>query len=42
MKIYPDSIVYTDNFASYDILDVSDFKHYWINQNTEFVDQKNH
>ncbi|MDD8259604.1 IS1595 family transposase, partial [Escherichia coli] len=25
-KIYPDSIVYTDNFASYDVLDVSDFK----------------
>ncbi|PHM73254.1 IS1595 family transposase [Xenorhabdus kozodoii] len=41
-KIYPDSIVYTDNFASYDVLDVSDFKHYRINHNTEFVDQKNH
>lgn len=39
-KIYPDSIVYTDNFASYDILDVSDFKHYRINHSTQFVDKK--
>lgn len=39
-KIYPDHIVYTDNFASYDVLDVSDFKHYRINYHTEFVDQK--
>ena len=44
-KIYPDSIVYTDNFASYDVLDVSNFKHYRINHSTQFVDnkdQKNH
>ncbi|TDB47890.1 IS1595 family transposase [Photorhabdus luminescens] len=40
-KIKPDSLVYTDNFASYDVLDVSDFKHYRINHNTEFVDAKN-
>ena len=39
-KIYPDSIVYTDNFASYDVLDVSDFKHYRINHSTQFVDKK--
>lgn len=39
-KIYPDSIVYTDNFASYDVLDVSNFKHYRINHNTQFVDNK--
>ncbi|WP_219847605.1 IS1595 family transposase [Photorhabdus hindustanensis] len=40
-KIKPDSLVYTDNFASYDVLDVSDFKHYRINPSTEFVDSKN-
>ncbi|EYU13415.1 IS1595-like element ISPlu21 family transposase [Photorhabdus aegyptia] len=40
-KIKPDSLVYTDNFASYDVLDVSDFKHYRINYSTEFVDAKN-
>ncbi|HAS8353707.1 TPA: IS1595 family transposase [Vibrio vulnificus] len=39
-KIYPDSIVYTDNFASYDVLNVSDFKHYRINHSTQFVDKK--
>ncbi|MDX4946196.1 MULTISPECIES: IS1595 family transposase [Providencia] len=39
-KIYPDSIVYTDNFSSYDVLDVSDFKHYRINHSTQFVDKK--
>ncbi|MCT8345073.1 IS1595 family transposase [Photorhabdus kleinii] len=40
-KIKPDSLVYTDNFASYDVLEVSDFKHYRINHSTEFVDAKN-
>ncbi|MBS9440380.1 IS1595 family transposase [Photorhabdus heterorhabditis] len=40
-KIKPDSLVYTDNFASDDVLDVSDFKHYRINHSTEFVDAKN-
>ncbi|MFG0740051.1 IS1595 family transposase [Providencia sp. TYF_10] len=39
-KTYPDSIVYTDNFASYDVLDVSDFKHYRINLSTQFIDKK--
>ena len=38
--IYPDSIVYTDNFASYDVLEVSDFKHYRIKHSTQFVDKK--
>ncbi len=41
-KIYPESIVYTDNFVSYDVLDVSDFKHYRINHSTQFVDKKDH
>lgn len=39
-KIYPDSIVYNNNFASYDVLDVSDFKHYWLNHSPQFVDKK--
>ncbi len=39
-KISPESIVYTDNFASYDVLDVSNFKHYRINHSTQFVDKK--
>ena len=30
-KIRPDSIVYTDAFKSYDVLDVSEFKHLRIN-----------
>jgi len=30
-KILPDSIVYTDSFPSYDILDVSQFHHHRIN-----------
>ncbi|MBD2791992.1 IS1595 family transposase [Xenorhabdus sp. 42] len=41
-KICPDSIVYTDNFASYDVLDVSDFKHDRINHSPQFVDKKAH
>lgn len=39
-KIYPDSIVCTDNFASYDVQDVIDCKHYRINHITQFVDKK--
>ena len=41
LKTYPDSIVYTDNFASCDILDVSDFKHYSRNQSNQSVDKNN-
>src|ERR1700733_6509664 len=29
-KIKPDSIVYTDSYRSYNVLDVSEFKHYRI------------
>lgn len=39
-KTYPDSIVYIDNFSSYDVLGVSNFKHYRINHSTQFVDKK--
>ena len=41
-KIKPDSIVYTDNFLSYDILDTSGFKHYRINHCSHFAEQENH
>ncbi len=41
-KILPDSVVYTDSYRSYDILDVSDFKHYRIKDSKLFVDKQNH
>lgn len=41
-KVVPDSIVYTDAYASYDVLDVSEFKHHRINHSEAFVDSKNH
>ena len=41
-KILPDSIVYTDCFSSYNVLDVSEFKHYRINHSEVFADKTNH
>lgn len=41
-RIKPDSIVYTDSFRAYDVLDVSEFKHHRINHSEEFADQRNH
>jgi transposase len=41
-KIRPDSIVYTDAFRSYDVLDVSEFRHLRINHSVLFADQHNH
>lgn len=41
-KILPDSIVYTDSWGSYNILDVSEFKHYRINHSKLFADKGNH
>lgn len=41
-KIVPDSIVYSDTFSSYNVLDVSDFKHYRINHSKLFANKKNH
>jgi len=40
-KICPDSIVYTDSYSSYDVLDVSEFKHYRVNHSTHFIDEEN-
>ena len=41
-KIKPDSIVYTDSFKAYDILDVSEFRHERINHSELFADSQNH
>ena len=41
-KIQPDSIVYTDCFRSYNILDVSEFHHFRINHSKIFADKHNH
>lgn len=41
-KIRPDSVVYTDSFRSYDVLDVSEFRHLRINHSVLFADQRNH
>ena len=41
-KIKPDSVVYTDTFKSYDVLDVSEFHHYRINHSTDFANNSNH
>jgi transposase len=41
-QIKPDSIVYTDHYRSYNVLDVSEFKHYRINHSKLFSDKQNH
>lgn len=41
-KVEPDSIVYTDTFAAYNALDVSDFHHQRINHSKLFADRHNH
>ncbi len=41
-KIIPDSIVYSDCWRAYNVLDISDFKHYRINHSMLFADKKNH
>lgn len=41
-KIRPDSIVYTDYWRGYNVLDVSGFKHYRINHSKVFAKEKNH
>ena len=38
----PDSIVYTDHYRSYNVLDISEFKHYRINHSKLFADKQNH
>jgi len=41
-KVIPDSIVYSDCWRGYNVLDVSEFKHYRINHSKLFADKKNH
>lgn len=41
-KIMPDSVVCTDAWVSYDVLDVSEFHHMRINHSKLFADQRNH
>ncbi len=41
-KVLPDSIVYTDSFGSYDVLDVSGFKHRRVNHSKTFVSPRGH
>ena len=41
-KVKPDSIVYTDTFRSYDVLDVSEFSHFRINHSPHFAENHNH
>ena len=41
-RIKPDSIVYTDSFRAYDVLDVSEFHHARVNHSELFADQANH
>jgi transposase len=39
-SIKPDSIVYTDSFHSYDVLDVSEFHHVRVNHSQTFVGKR--
>lgn len=41
-KVVPDSIVYTDYWRGYNVLDISDFKHYRMNHSQLFANEKNH
>jgi len=41
-KVQPDSIVYSDALYSYNVLDVSEFKHFRINHSKLFADRQNH
>ena len=41
-KVIPDSIVYSDCWTGYNVLDTSEFKHYRINHSKIFADKKNH
>jgi len=41
-KVRPDSIVFTDCFRAYDVLDVSEFHHQRINHSRLFAEQSNH
>lgn len=41
-KVLPDSIVYTDSMRSYDVLDVSEFRHRRVNHSKAFISPTGH
>ena len=41
-QVTPDSIVYTDSFRAYDVLDTSAFKHLRVNHSLLFAEGRNH
>ena len=42
-KVVPDSIVYTDSYPAYDVLDISEFHHHRIDHSDAYVlDRHNH
>ena len=41
-KVQPDSVVYTDAYRAYDVLDITDFHHMRINHSKLFADRSNH
>ena len=41
-RVMPDSIVYSDCWRGYNVLDVSEFKHYRINHSKLFANKHNH
>ena len=41
-KVVPDSIVYSDGWKGYNVLDVSDFHHFRINHSELFADDQTH
>ena len=41
-KVIPDSIVYSDSWRGYNVLDVSEFRHYRINHSKLFAAGQNH
>jgi transposase len=42
VKVVPDSIVYSDTLSSYNVFDISSFRHFRINHAQLFSDRKNH
>ena len=41
-RVRPDSVIYTDAYRSYDVLDVSEFRHHRINHSEAFVAEGRH
>ena len=41
-RVVPDSLIYSDTYPSYDVLDVSEFRHERINHKEAFAKKRNH